>query len=428
MIEPRVLTQTAATVGAPDPGAPPRSLLQPPVDGLAGRRVGFAGNAWSGRGGQGEFLRQMIFALAHLPQAAIFSRGATAMAGRSVDLPLVGFPWRQLFAVASAPVVRRRVDWLTLLSDVQFDRQVARHAGGLDLFDGVMAQCSHTFGALKGQGAALVLTSLNTHVDHLARVLDEEHRAVGYRGPHVVNPRMRLRAIREIGMADRIRVNSAYAKDTFVERGVPAAHVHVIQPAIDLAHFRPVAPAGDVFRVLAVASVTPRKGIHYLLQAFEAAKIPRSELVLIGGTGDRWSKDMLESFRRRHAHITVSSLDVTTAPAEQSYGAASVLVHPAIEDGYGLVIPQALACGRPVIATRQSGASELIRDGENGFVVESRSVDALRERLQLLATDRNLRERMGACAPAAVSHLSYDGFRCELLRFYRGVLDGRPRA
>jgi glycosyltransferase involved in cell wall biosynthesis len=147
--------------------------------------------------------------------------------------------------------------------------------------------------------------------------------------------------------------------------------------------------------------------------------------VLIGGTGDRWSKDMLESFRRRHANITVSSLDVTTAPAEQTYGAASVLVHPAIEDGYGLVIPQALACGRPVIATRQSGASELIRDGENGFVVESRSVDGLRARLQLLAADRSLRERMGARAPAAVSHLSYNGFRREMLRFYQGALDGR---
>ncbi|PYS57915.1 MAG: hypothetical protein DMF74_24885 [Acidobacteria bacterium] len=97
-------------------------------------------------------------------------------------------------------------------------------------------------------------------------------------------------------------------------------------------------------------------------------------------------------------------------------------MHPALEDGYGLVVPQALASGRPVIATRQAGASELIKDGENGFVVESRSAKDLKDYLRLLAADRNLLEKMSQKAPITVAHLSYQNFAREVWGFYRMAL------
>ena len=291
-------------------------------------------------------------------------------------------------------------------------------------WDGVMGQCCETFGRLRRGGTRLVLTCLNTHIDNLVEVLETEYRAINHGGHHSFHPSMVERSRREIELAHCIRVNSQLAKQTFVERGVPSFKLQVIHPAINLAHFRPAPKKDHTFRVLAVASIDPRKGIHYLLRAFEEARIPKSELVLIGGTGDPWSRKMLSEFQRRNPNITQRFMDVTTAPASESYGSASVVVHPALEDGYGLVVPQALACGKPVIVTRSSGASELVQDGKNGFLVESRSVNQLRDRLQTLASDPTLLETMSQQGPATVKHLGYPDFMSRVLDFYYGVLYG----
>jgi len=392
---------------------------------LSGKSICFAGNSHEGRGGQGEFLRLMVYALDHLAGATIYSRSAAARIARSVSLTPTALPFRMLYSALSAPVIRRRKDWLTLASDLEFDCRVAAEIGRPELFDGVMGQCCRTLERLRGRGTQLVLTCLNTHIDNFVEVLENEHRALNYRGHHSVHPWMRRRSLREIELADWIRVNSEFAKQTFVDRGVPDSKIRVIQPGIDLNHFHPTVRKDGVFRVLAVASIDARKGIHYLLTAFEEAKIPRSELLLVGGTGDRWSKEMLRGFLKRNANIRQCLMDVTTVPADESYGCASVLVHPALEDGYALVIPQALACGTPVIVTRSSGASELIEDGRNGFVIDSRSVGQIRDRLQLLANDRSLLQTMSRNAPDSVRHLGYPDFVYRLLSFYQDVLDER---
>jgi hypothetical protein len=74
--------------------------------------------------------------------------------------------------------------------------------------------------------------------------------------------------------------------------------------------------------VLAVSSIDPRKGIYYLLQAFEMANLPNAELVLIGGTGDRWSKTMLQGYLQRNKNIRMVNLNVMQRPVEESYGCA----------------------------------------------------------------------------------------------------------
>lgn len=372
----------------------------------------FAANARAGIGGQGQFLSQMAAALTGA-NATIYSRHLDSRDPRSIDIPFQG-P-RQVFsgAILALPIVRSRQDLLTLLSDVQFDRAVAAALAAGDaptLVDGVMAQCADTLRRARASGARTVVTSLNTHITHLRRVMDEEYARVGDRGHHFVHPAMERRALEEIAAADHIRVNSRFAKTTFVDAGIDDARVSVIHPGVDLVHFHETPKRDDVFRVLTVATIDPRKGIHELLGAFDDAQLPNAELEIIGGTSNRWSRRLIEDATRRHRNVRVRSLDVSRAPVEESYARASVLVHPAIEDGFGLVIAQALASGRPVIATSTSGASELIRHGENGFVVPPRSRRELTEHLRALASDRNLRERMSATARASVAHLTYDAF------------------
>jgi glycosyltransferase involved in cell wall biosynthesis len=85
-------------------------------------------------------------------------------------------------------------------------------------------------------------------------------------------------------------------------------------------------------------------------------------------------------------------------------------------------VPQTLACGRPVIVTRAIGASELVRDGETGFIVDARSVPQLVEALRALAADRRLWAGMcDRCRPS-VSDRDYATFAREVRAMYSRVL------
>lgn len=390
---------------------------------MAPREIAFAANASYGRGGQGEFLRLMASALAPDPAAMVYSRALPAGAPPHVDLPFTGTMRSGLCdAILAVPLVRGRHDWLTLLSDIDFDQRVAARVGTPALFDGVMAQCAMTMARLKRGSTRVIVTSLNTHVENLQRALHEEYQRVGAPGPSFMHHRMVARALHEIDAADHFRVNSELAKATFVEAGIDEARVTAIHPGVDLAHFAPVPKRDGIFRVLAVSSIDPRKGIHDLLQAFEEAALPNAELVIIGGTGDRWSRSLIERYRTRLPNMTVRSVDVMTAPVAETFGAASVLVHAAVEDGFGLVVPQALASGRPVIVTRSSGAAELVQHGRNGFVIDRRAPQQITAHLRELASDAQLWASMCASARPSVEHLSYAAFAEQTRALYARVL------
>jgi glycosyltransferase involved in cell wall biosynthesis len=377
------------------------------------RPVGFAMNASSGAGGQGQFLLAMVRALEAWGPARAYARSATSSSVECVSLPFTrGWRRRAFDAILAVPGLRRRSDWLALLSDEDFDRQVAASMEELALFDGTMGQCRSSFRTLERTTTKRVLTSVITHPQHLERVVDEERRRLGVHFPSFVHPSMVTQAREELAMADAVRVNSSGARQTFLDYGVDPDRVRSINVGINLDHFRPVQKPDDVFRVTVCGWIAPHKGTLYALQAFERARLPNAELVFIGGTGDSWSRRLMSDYMARLGNVRMTPMDPSTEPVERHYGRASVMLHASLIDGFGLVIPEALACGCPVIVTRESGASELVRDGENGFVVDARDVDTMAERLRLLHAD----------PVQSVRHLTYEGFASNVRAFYDHVL------
>jgi glycosyltransferase involved in cell wall biosynthesis len=84
------------------------------------------------------------------------------------------------------------------------------------------------------------------------------------------------------------------------------------------------------------------------------------------------------------------------------YAAFDAMILPSINEGTPVSAIEALAAGRPVVATRVGGVPDVVREGEDGFLVEPGDVDALAERLARLAADPELRERLGAAGRARV--------------------------
>ncbi|MEQ1687649.1 MAG: glycosyltransferase, partial [Sphingopyxis sp.] len=85
--------------------------------------------------------------------------------------------------------------------------------------------------------------------------------------------------------------------------------------------------------------------------------------------------------------------------------AADVLLHPSRFDSFGLVIPEALACGTPVIVSDRSGAKYMIRDGETGWIVATGDGDALERRMAACVAEPGMvRAMRPACRAEALRH------------------------
>jgi glycosyltransferase involved in cell wall biosynthesis len=102
---------------------------------------------------------------------------------------------------------------------------------------------------------------------------------------------------------------------------------------------------------------------------------------------------------------------------------AAVVVCPSRREGYGIVARQALAHGRPVVATRVGGLLEVVVDGETGLLVPPRDPSALRQALERLLGDESLRRRLGAAGRwLAEERLSLDAAAEALLAAYADAL------
>jgi glycosyltransferase involved in cell wall biosynthesis len=98
------------------------------------------------------------------------------------------------------------------------------------------------------------------------------------------------------------------------------------------------------------------------------------------------------------------------------------LVHPALTEGYGLVLLEAMACGLPVIASAASGPAEILRDGETGMLVPVRDADALAAAMFRLLDDSQLADQLRVSATAYVQRRGVDTMVDETLTVYNTLL------
>lgn len=370
-------------------------------------RVVLSANAHPGVGGQG-------LNLAHMMEAYAGAALATFCRGRGAPPDVVGVPELKVQGLMSrVPLVNRRMDLLTLVSDVQFDRHVARHLGNVDLFQGAVGQAATSLRRARELGVPTVLDVVNTHVDDFAVHVERECKKFGVRP--FIHPAMRWRIRREYERATIIRVMSDTARRTFLERGVSPDRVFTATPPCDV-EGSPVAAHDDpVFRVGFVGLVAPWKGFHYLVDAFDRAALRESELVLWGGTGNRGTSQWLKRKMAANDRIVLRPQSVRALGFAEVYGAMSVLVHPSLADGFAYVVAEAMGCGVPVIVTSNTGAADLVVEGVNGYVVPPGDADAIADRLRFLASHRSLIPKMGAEARLAARRLTRDRFRQQLL-------------
>ncbi len=280
------------------------------------------------------------------------------------------------------------------------DRFVARSLPDAQVFVGLSGCGLATGQEARRRGMRYVCDRGSTHIRHQSDVLCDEHERWGLPFPGV-DPRIIEREEAEYATADAITVPSSFVRNTFIARGVPAANVKLLSYGVDLQRFHPAGePRPDHFDLLFVGGVSLRKGIPYLLRAFQALRHPRKTLT-IAGVAEPAVVERMRALGLLGDHVKLIG-HVPQPELKKLMSASHALALPSLEEGLAMVMAQALACGCPVVATHNSGAADLFSDGLEGFIVDAADDDALADRLQRLADDPALQASQREAALARV--------------------------
>jgi starch synthase len=284
---------------------------------------------------------------------------------------------------------------------LRFDDWTNRRIGSVDAFIGISGAGLKTGRTLQQRGGVFICDRGSSHQAYQADIIADEFQRWDLEAPHS-DPRDIMREEAIYNVANAITVPSSFSRRSFIQRGVPAEKLHTIPYGVRLETFSKVAdPATDTFEVLFVGHVSLRKGVPYLLQAFAALKHPHKRLRIIGAVAPE-IKTLLASLPQQQVEI-LGPVPQSQLPKRMSE--SHILVLPSIEDGFGLVLSQALACGCPIIASTNTGGDDLITDGVEGFITPIRDVPALTHRMQQLADDPALQRRMSEAALTRVHHI-----------------------
>lgn len=186
----------------------------------------------------------------------------------------------------------------------------------------------------------------------------------------------------------------------------------------------------DRFAVGWIGRMTAIKNTEDVLSAFKGLRDRGVEATLCM-VGDGPDRAQLE----RRAHELGIMRDTIFLGYQQEvaplYAAFDALVLPSSNEGTPVSVIEALAARTPVVATRVGGVPDVVREGEDGFLVDTGDTDALAERLARLAADPELRERMGETARNRVlPRYAVDRLVDDVDRLYRALLseaDARTR-
>lgn len=273
-------------------------------------------------------------------------------------------------------------------SKIQLDRGARRPLQGADIFLYYNGCGLHSARQFRQNGGITIVEAVNCHVQAQEQLMQEEYRRLGLPWSPF-HRRETRRRIAEVEEADYVLLPSHFVARSFLAKGIPAERLlRVPYPVQKVAGASEVVPRpaldDGVFRVLYVGTISIRKGLRYLIEAFRQLKHPKKELWIVGPATNTKG---LENLTLPEG---VKFLGVLKGNDLQAvYLKATVFCLPSIEEGQALVLSEAITYGLPVIATENTGIEDLMADGKGGMVVPIRDAAAIGGWLNRLADDRD---------------------------------------
>ena len=175
-------------------------------------------------------------------------------------------------------------------------------------------------------------------------------------------------------------------------------------------------------RIIAVGRLQAQKGFDLLIQSWQliAARHPDWQLVVYGHGGD------LQKLQQQLEKAGLTS-SMTFAGATDNiykeYQNSAFYVMSSRYEGWGLVLVEAMSCGLPCVSFDcPYGPSDIIRDGEDGFLVENGNIQQLAEKMELLINNKELRERLGVRARLNAARFTSDNIMPQWTKLFETIV------
>lgn len=181
--------------------------------------------------------------------------------------------------------------------------------------------------------------------------------------------------------------------------------------------------------IVAVGRLAPVKNYTCLVEAWSRIASAHPEwCVKIYGTGPQ--RRELSALVAKHGLEDSVQLMGHESNIKEAYVGAAIFCHPALHEGFGLSVAEALACGLPVVAFSDCpGVNEFVHDERNGLMVDrERGPAAIADGLERLIHDRTFRERLQHDAPSSISRFSKDAFLKSWTQVIDDVISGKASA
>jgi glycosyltransferase involved in cell wall biosynthesis len=242
-----------------------------------------------------------------------------------------------------------------------------------------------TFEKAKSYNILKILERGSSHIEFQTEILKEEGEKFGKK--IIIDNKVIEQELKEYDIADFISIPSEFVKQTFIDNGISADKLILVPYGVNLDNFYPQNKKDRIFRFISVGSVSIRKGSFYTLKAFHELNFPDAELLMVG----KIDLEMFPLINKFKLNKKIKFINhVPQNKLVDYYNQSDVFIISSIEDGFAMVILQALACGIPVICSNNSGGSELIKNRENGFVLQIRDVNGIKEKMLMFYENQKI--------------------------------------
>lgn len=208
------------------------------------------------------------------------------------------------------------------------------------------------------------------------------------------SPKFIKRRIKEVlNKSDLIIVLSQHGQ-TEVSQICNNKNIKILYNPCIIQDFKKIAT--EKINVLFMGRIGKRKGVYEII---EAGKYIQNNVIIINLYGDGELKDLKEfekliTENNLQEKIKINSW-ISGDKKDEAYRSADIYILPSYEEGLPMSVLEAMSYKLPVISTPIGGIPEAVKDNVNGFLIEAGDYQALAQKIDLLASDKELREKMG---------------------------------
>ena len=279
-----------------------------------------------------------------------------------------------------------------------------------------------TFKKAKNYNCFKILERGSTHILFQNQILKEEYDLLGLK-PNLPTSHTIEVEQEEYKIADHIMVPSEFAKNTFIKKGFDSSKISKVPYGVNLSLFKSEKKKtkDSKFRIIYTGMLSVRKGVIYLLKAFSELNLKNAELVLIGTIEKGLKKKIIKYFDNNNI---IYKSAINQSELATFYSNSDLFVTCSIEEGLAMVQMQAMASGLAIICTENSGGRELVDENYNGFIVDIRNVDVLKQKILYLYNNRDQLFEMGLNSENKAKNLfSWDNYGFEVIKKYKEILN-----